>query len=209
MDKSAKADSLSGFKVLKQFGPLFCVNRSNGPNRERKVLAMATYGIRPLRVEGNLAYVPLTMGYEAVIDASDAPVVGSKNWSALKCKGGVYAVSKYKLLGKWRTVFLHRLVFVLDSEFDGDHKNGDSLDCRLSNLRQATRSQNNNNSRRPSNNKSGFKGVSLDKRTRRWRSEIKVNRKTTYLGSYPTPEEAHAAYMNAASRLQGEFANAG
>jgi hypothetical protein len=170
---------------------------------------MAAHGIRPLRVEGNLAYVKLTMGYEATIDASDAPTVGSKNWNALETRAGVYAVSKYKLLGKWRTIFLHRLILVLGSEFDGDHKNGNSLDCRLSNLRQATRSQNANNSRRPSNNKSGFKGVSLVKRTRKWRAEIKVSGKTIYLGSYTTPEEAHTVYISAASRLQGEFANAG
>ena len=41
-----------------------------------------------------------------------------------------------------------------------DHKNGDSLDCRRSNLRSASRSENALNARRHDDNKSGIKGVS-------------------------------------------------
>jgi hypothetical protein len=42
-----------------------------------------------------------------------------------------------------------------------------------------------------------------------WRAEITVNGKTYKLGSYPTPEEAHAAYCAKAKELHGEFARTG
>jgi len=31
--------------------------------------------VRPIRIEGNIAYVPLTKGYEAVIDVADIGLV--------------------------------------------------------------------------------------------------------------------------------------
>lgn len=170
---------------------------------------MATIGIRPVRVEGNLAYVPLSQGYEAVIDASDAPFAATRNWNILRCQTKRYAITRYKGHdGKWRAVFLHRVILVASGEFDVDHRNGDGLDCRLDNLRQATRSQNVMNSCRRSDNKSGFKGVSLD-RYKSWRAEIKIAGKTKYLGAFRTPEAAHQAYVNAAREHHGAFANAG
>ena len=30
---------------------------------------------RPIRIDGEVAYVPLTMGYEALIDAADVPLL--------------------------------------------------------------------------------------------------------------------------------------
>ena len=169
---------------------------------------MAFIGIRPLRFEGNVAYVPLSQGYEAVIEAEDAPIVGTRNWNALVHPSGrVYAVSKYRLGGEqWRTVFLHRTILIAGSGYDIDHVNGDGLDCRLSNLRQATRSQNLMNSRRRSTSKSGYKGVSFVARHGHWRAEIKIEGKTKYLGSFPTPDEAHEAYVSAASQIFGQFA---
>lgn len=46
-----------------------------------------------------------------------------------------------------------------------------------------------------SDNTSGFVGVALDKRTGRWFANITIRKKTTYLGTYDTPEEANEAYQ--------------
>jgi len=44
---------------------------SPAPNQsDRARIIMASKQIRPIRVEGNIAYVPLTKGYVAVIDAA-------------------------------------------------------------------------------------------------------------------------------------------
>lgn len=37
---------------------------------------------RPIRIEGDVAYVPLTQGYTAIIDAGDVPLVEGRSWQA-------------------------------------------------------------------------------------------------------------------------------
>jgi hypothetical protein len=76
----------------------------------------------------------------------------------------------------------------------------------VSNLRTATFAENNWNRPKYRNNKSGFKGVSFDKLTGRWRAIIRCNKVVHRLGRYETPETAAAAYNEAARRLHGEFA---
>lgn len=87
-----------------------------------------------------------------------------------------------------------------------DHINLDRSDNRFCNLRVATKSQNASNAKIRKNNKSGFKGVCLDKRRNLWKSEITLNYKTFFLGYYSSPIEAHQAYCQSAEKLHGEFA---
>lgn len=87
-----------------------------------------------------------------------------------------------------------------------DHANGDPTDNRITNLREATPSQNVANSRRASWNTSGYKGVVWNKKSRRWQGQIRINGKLKYLGLFPTAEGAHAAYTDAAVKFFGEFA---
>lgn len=47
--------------------------------------------VRPIRIEGPIAFVPLTQGYEAIIDAADVPRVADRNWCAAVVNGHVYA----------------------------------------------------------------------------------------------------------------------
>lgn len=90
-----------------------------------------------------------------------------------------------------------------------DHINGVAGDNRLTNLREATQIQNMANVGKPSNNTSGYKGVSWHKRDKKWRAQINHQDKQKHLGHFTTPEEAHAAYCAAASALYGDFANFG
>lgn len=83
-----------------------------------------------------------------------------------------------------------------------DHINGNKTDNRLSNLREATYSENSQNrSKAGSNNVSGFLGVSFHKVTNKFRSQIKLFGKTTYLGAFKTPEEAYEVYLKAKREL--------
>lgn len=90
-----------------------------------------------------------------------------------------------------------------------DHKNGDPADNRIDNLRLANRSENRANAKVGRNNSIGFKGVTLDRSTGRYRSSIKFKRRLISLGTFDTPEQAHAAYVAKAEELFGEFARAG
>lgn len=90
-----------------------------------------------------------------------------------------------------------------------DHRNRDSLDDKIENIRLATLSQNRANIKRNSNNSSGFKGVGWRKDMGKWIARIGVGRKQIRLGYFGTPEEAHAAYVDAARKYFGEFAFGG
>jgi hypothetical protein len=87
-----------------------------------------------------------------------------------------------------------------------DHVNRIKTDNRISNLRLATNSQNKYNIGKRSTNTSGYKGVSLVKKTGKWFAKICVDGKQIGLGHFITPEEAHAAYCAAATKYHGEFA---
>lgn len=90
-----------------------------------------------------------------------------------------------------------------------DHINMDRSDNRIANLRPATASQNHGNSHMYANNKIGLKGVSeLPNRAKPYRATIGLNGKTKTIGYFSTPEQAHAAYVAAASLKFGEFARA-
>jgi hypothetical protein len=81
-----------------------------------------------------------------------------------------------------------------------DHINGNSLDDRIVNLREATNAENCRNRGPQINNTSGYKGVHLNEG--KWRAKIG----NTVLGRFNTPEEAAAVYQAAALQLHGKFA---
>ena len=86
-----------------------------------------------------------------------------------------------------------------------DHINGGKTDNRLTNLREATASQNQFNRGRPASNTSGFKGVSLGKASKNYRARIVVRGTTHDLGYHASADSAGAAYAKASAELHGEF----
>lgn len=88
-----------------------------------------------------------------------------------------------------------------------DHVSRYAADDRWENLRVAERSENQRNRRckiRPLP-----KGVYATRNGRRWFAHIQVNYRIVYLGTFDSPEAAHAAYRAAAAALHGEFADYG
>ena len=105
----------------------------------------------------------------------------------------------------------HRLAFLFMTGLfppeEVDHINGIKADNRRLNLRQATRNQNMCNQSKRSDNTSGFKGIGWDKVAKKWEASIKHMNQHIYLGLFTTPEAAHQAYIAAAEKLHGNFAN--
>jgi hypothetical protein len=161
--------------------------------------------IRPIRIEGNIAYVPLTRGYEAIIDAADVHLVADWNWCAWVKGRQTYAVRGTKLSGKQLQVRMHRQILNPPSGLMIDHVSGDGLDCRRSNMRIATAGQNMKNQRAHRDNSSGVKGVSWDKARQKWRASITTDRKTLFLGRYDDMGAAYQAYRCACKKMHGAF----
>jgi len=145
--------------------------------------------------------VELTKGYYAIIDEDDWERVSKHSWSVIGNRT-IYAVATIN--GK--LTYLHKFILNLSDDFQGDHRNGNKLDCRKDNLRKATTQQNNCNAPKPQGiNGSGYRGV--DRRENgRFRASIRVDRTKIALGTYDTAEEAAQAYDAGAIKYHREFA---
>jgi hypothetical protein len=86
-----------------------------------------------------------------------------------------------------------------------DHIDRNRFNNRYDNLRWVTRTENNQNKSMQSNNKSGIVGVSLYRRTNKWRASISVNKVSKHLGCFVTKEDAIRARQEAEIQYFGEF----
>lgn len=82
-----------------------------------------------------------------------------------------------------------------------DHINGIRDDNRIANLREANYSQNAANRRGYA--RSGFKGVTRVRN--KFVAQITHQRRCKYLGTFNTPEQAHARYKQEAEKIFGPF----
>lgn len=152
--------------------------------------------------------IPLTQGLYAIVDANDYEWLNQWKWYACVVHGIAYARrSKRKSDDfKQNNVSMHRQIMGVDSPFI-DHRNGNGLDNRRSNLRHATVLQNTVNVHKKPKGKSKYRGVTFDKKcpNRPWTAQISDNKKHKHLGQYATQEEAAKVYDKEAFRLHGEF----
>ena len=167
--------------------------------------------VKPIRVEGNLAYISLRKGYEAIIDAADADLASQQHWYALvkRRKTGlasIYATSSVWENGAQKTVALHRLIMNAGEGFHVDHINGDGLDNRRSNLRIATSFENSWNSRLRHDSKAGMKGVSWDAHNKCWRGIVVHKGQRHSIGYFKCLNEAKTATEAKRRELHGVFA---
>jgi hypothetical protein len=147
--------------------------------------------------------ITLTKGKVAIVDADDYPLISKNKWR-IDCNG--YAVRAVKV-GKTKRHWLrmHRVIAKTPDHLFTDHKNGNKLDNRKSNLRVCTKSQNAYNSRlNKQSHISKFRGV--NKHGIKWRACISYEKKIFKLGSFETPEMAALVRDVAAACLHGEFA---
>lgn len=164
---------------------------------------------REIVVIGQYAYIPLTQGYTATIDAADVPLVEGYDWNAFISKHTTYVRRRTTIEGRMRNIWLHRVIAQTPDGLDTDHVDCDGLNNTRANLRIATISQNNRNQRLRECNTSGYKGVSWYKRGQQWRVQIAVNNRKKHIGYFSNIEDAAAAYKRSNVELHGEFGRLG
>lgn len=157
--------------------------------------------------------IQLTHGQVTLVDESDFEWLNQWKWRAYwnissRC---FYALrtSYWPTKAAKADIRMHRLILGLKAgdPRQGDHINpSETLDNRRANLRIATPAENSQNKRTYSNNKSGYKGVSLHGLTGKWQANISANGKSHHLGLFSTPELAHEKRLSVAAILHGEFA---
>lgn len=146
------------------------------------------------------------------MDDADFEWANQWKWHAMKVKSGNFYASRGG--GDAPTIFLHGEILGTPAHLRGDHKNGNTLDCRRKNLRIATPSQNSQNTRKtPLKRTSQFKGVCrvspIVNARNPWVAQIggkATGKKNLNLGYFLTEELAAKAYDKAAKEFFGEFA---
>lgn len=148
--------------------------------------------------------IKISDGSYVLIDEDDYERVGKWKWSA---NGNGYAVRNERYAPKkYRKQYLHRFIIGAKKGQIVDHINGNTLDNRKSNLRICDLKGNARNSRGKGGRYSKYKGVTLDKVSRKWVAQIGVDGKNINLGQFETELEAAKTYNEAALKLHGDFA---
>ena len=88
-----------------------------------------------------------------------------------------------------------------------DHIDNNELNNLFSNLRWATKQENNRNKIIYSNNTSGFKGVVFDKRYNKWQARTRIDGKSICFGCFDKIEDAVEARVKCVNKIFGEFTN--
>lgn len=147
--------------------------------------------------------IPLTKGYEAMVDDEDYDNVSKYNWYAHVLTHTCYAARQTGGRYNRTTVFLHNFLIVPFEGFRVDHIDRNGLNCQRVNLRLATNSQNQYN-RIVTTSRYKYKGIRL-KPSGNWEAFIRADCKYIYLGTFNTAELAAIAYDEAVKKYHGEY----
>lgn len=149
--------------------------------------------LRKIAIKENHAEVILTKGKVAIIDIEDVGNVQKYQWNY----SSGYALTN---MPNGKRVYLHRYLLNPPTDMVVDHINRDKLDNRRNNIRICKPSDNNYN--KDFKNTSGFRGVTWNKRKRKWAAQT-----SGYgLGYFTNKIEAARAYNKKALEIYGEYA---
>ncbi len=120
-------------------------------------------------------------------------------------RGGRAGATKKR--GRHLVWTMHREILKCPKEMVIDHINHNGLDNRRVNLRMVTAQQNSWNVKKPRGKfSSKYKGVSFDKRSKKWTAAIFYKGKRIYIGQFDDEETAGRAYDLKAKELFKEYA---
>lgn len=134
----------------------------------------------------------------AIVDAADADWVNQSRWN-LVTKGYAQRAVRVGDRQRFRTMHRELMGLVPGDGLEVDHINRNKLDNRRSNLRVVTRAENAQNMPKYRGSSSRFRGVYLDRSTRKWRANIRIAGRVRSLGCFD--DEMEAARVAREARL--------
>lgn len=140
----------------------------------------------------------------AQVDDDDYIYLNQWKWYIHKSRTSQYAARRITIKGIRKRIFMHNVIMNPRKGVKVEHININGLDNQRSNLRFATHAQNCINYHRT--NKTGYRGVSYDKKNNMFRARISINDRRKHLGYFNNPIEAAKKHDHAALKYQGEFA---
>lgn len=133
-----------------------------------------------------------------------------RNGIAVGQKAGSIDTAGYlRLRFNQKKYLVHRLVFLYHHGYMPkyiDHIDGNPLNNDITNLREATFSQNRHNLKIQKNNTSGYKNVTWSTTQKKWRVYIQVNGKIIGFGGFDDIELAGLVAEEARNKYHGKFA---
>ncbi|KKL76225.1 hypothetical protein LCGC14_2047030 [marine sediment metagenome] len=145
-------------------------------------------------------FIPLTQGYYAIVDADKYKWLMRWKW----CAQGVNSLYTYAVRSEnGKIIRMHRQILECKDNEHSDHKNHNTLDNRIINLRKCTIAQNQYNAM-PRIGTSKYKGVYRQRN--KWHAEVVYKGKHYHLGFHKQEIDAAKAYDRKAKELFGEFA---
>jgi hypothetical protein len=146
--------------------------------------------------------VKLTRGKVAVVDDEDFETLSKHSWCAMRNYYGGWLAARGE---KGKTIYMHRQLLNCPPNLQVDHIDHDTLNNTKSNLRIVTIQQNCLNRGIRSDNRTGFKGVSLVKSSGKYTARIVINGSRICVGYFDSAEEAHKAYVEYSKQYHGEY----
>lgn len=163
------------------------------PKKERETFSNLWY----MFGYGEVYCISLSHEQYSIIDICDYEKIRKYTWS--------YATSNYAIgYVNGASISMHRYIKSAPNNKVVDHINGDGLDNRRCNLRLASAVENAWNTKARSSSRTGYKNISLIKN--QWAVIMMIGSIQTYLGRFPTLEEALDVRNAAYREHRGEFA---
>lgn len=136
---------------------------------------------------GIFTYKISRCGYRGIKIGDTAGSVSTDNYRRIGIAGKKYLAHRlawFYMYGVW-------------PDFQIDHRDHDRSNNRINNLRDVTQSGNMQNQVKATkqNLSCGFLGVRFHDKKGKYEAQIRINGKQKHLGSFPTAQEAHSAYL--------------
>ena len=138
-----------------------------------------------------------------MVDDEDYEMLNNYKWHAHISRRVVYVdhTTKHDSTGKQFTIKMHSLILGMNKGEIVDHIDGNGLNNCKNNLRVVTNRQNcaNHHNRKHIGR---FPGITWEKRRNHWVAQATINKKHVHIGSYPTEELAHQAYLERVNPIE-------